>query len=563
MKKILSNVLLFLFLAIVMAFSVRGLAGNPTAKELQSSVWKDDGPMELSPERGRYALLYSLAENHSLSFSLDLAKFSTPDVAYQNGHYVSLFAPGVSFLAVPGYLVGKFFGLAQVGAFAMIALFAIVNAFLIRAIAIRLGAHPLAGTIGGVGFLFASPAFAYAVSLYQHHISTFLILAAVWLLMGKKDSQGSKSLGKVGDVREVRKAGGGFWSLAAIWVLFALSIPVDYPNAFLMLPIAAAALAKTIMVYRKPGEFTINVSLLRAMAVSAVIIPLLFFGWFNTLSYGNPTQLSGTLERVLDIKKDKPVFEHDVVVAQLKKDNKYDAANEGKKSALGFFQNRTMLNGAYEHLFSLDRGMVVFTPLMLLGILGIILAFYKKMPYVALLVAIMGFDLILYSMWEDPYGGWAFGSRYLIPTYAILSVFIALALTKYARYNLLLLMFFILFAYSTGVNTLGAVTTNRNPPKVEIQSLEKQTHQHEDYTYMRNVAKLDTNEVKSFVFEAYAGNKVSAWTYYMGLVVFIVSVMAGMIVTLKYQISNIKYQISNARPKTGVSGRRREVYVKR
>ena len=80
---------------------------------------------------------------------------------------------------------------------------------------------------------------------------------------------------------------------------------------------------------------------------------------------------------------------------------------------------------------------------------------------------------------------------------------------------------------------------------------------------MRNIGKLDANQVKSFAFEAYAGNKVSAWTYYTGLVVFIVTVMAGMIVALKYQISNIKYRISNAKPKTEVRGRRREVYVKR
>ena len=541
-----------------MAFSVRGLQGNPTTKDLQSPVWKDDGPMELSPERGRYALLYSLAENQSFSFSLDLAKFSTPDVAYQNGKYVSLFAPGVSFFAVPGYLLGKMAGFAQVGAFSAIALFGIINAFLIRAIAIRMGAHPLAGTIGGVGFLFASPAFAYAVSLYQHHVSTFLILAAVYLLIGKRKQEYPMENEKW----KMENTHVGFWSLVGVWILFALSIPVDYPNAFLMLPIAAVALAKTFMVFKKPGEVTIKISFLHAFAMAGVIIPLAFFAWFNTQSYGNPLQLSGTLERVLHIdENNKPRLEGEVIREELKKSK--DPRELKEKSALGFFQNRTMLNGFYTHLFSPDRGMVMFTPLMLLGIVGIIMAFYKKMPYVVLLVAIIGFDLILYSMWEDPYGGWAFGSRYLIPSYAILSIFIALVLTRYARYNLLLLMFFVLFVYSTGVNTLGAITTNRNPPKVEIEGLEKQTHRHEEYTYMRNIGKLDANQVKSFAFEAYAGNKVSAWTYYTGLVVFIVTVVAGMVVALKYQISNIKYPISNAKPKTEVSGRRREVYVKR
>ena len=318
MKKLFQNTLLFLFLAVVMAFSVRGLPGNPSAAELNADKWKDNGPMELSPERGRYALLYSLAENQSFSFSLDLAKFSTPDLAYQNGKYVSLFAPGVSFFAVPGYLLGKMAGFAQVGAFSAIAFFAIINAFLIRAIAIRMGAHPLAGTIGGVGFLFASPAFAYAVSLYQHHVSTFLILAAVYLLIGKRKQEYPMENEKW----KMENTHVGFWSLVGVWVLFALSIPVDYPNAFLMLPIAAVALAKTFMVFKKPGEVTIKISFLRAFAMAGVIIPLAFFAWFNTQSYGNPLQLSGTLERVLHIdENNKPRLEGEIIREELKKNN--------------------------------------------------------------------------------------------------------------------------------------------------------------------------------------------------------------------------------------------------
>ena len=248
MKKLFQNTLLFLFLAVVMAFSVRGLPGNPSAAELNADKWKDNGPMELSPERGRYALLYSLAENQSFSFSLDLAKFSTPDLAYQNGKYVSLFAPGVSFFAVPGYLLGKMAGFAQVGAFSAIAFFAIINAFLIRAIAIRMGAHPLAGTIGGVGFLFASPAFAYAVSLYQHHVSTFLILMSIYLLLQidrreKRKEFYENKVGSGSTMYDVGRKKNVFLnlkyyilhpvtSLVGVWILFALSIPVDYPNAF-------------------------------------------------------------------------------------------------------------------------------------------------------------------------------------------------------------------------------------------------------------------------------------------------------------------------------------------
>ena len=197
--KVLSNVLLILFCAVILAVTIRGNAGNPTPKELSTNVWKDNGPLELSPERGRFALLYAVVEQHSFSFTPDLAKFATPDVGFVNGKYVSLFAPTVSFIAVPGYVIGKYFGISQVGSFAIIALFALFNVFLIRAIAIKMGANPLAATIGALTFLFATPAFAYAVTLYQHHISTFIILMCIFLLLKYKS----------------------VWSLIVIWILCA------------------------------------------------------------------------------------------------------------------------------------------------------------------------------------------------------------------------------------------------------------------------------------------------------------------------------------------------------
>src|SRR5438105_4429802 len=101
------TILFIAFCAFILSFSLRGLPGNPTPAELNTKVWKDNGPFELSNERGRFALLYSVIEDHKLNFSVDLAKFAVPDLAYTNGKYVSLFAPGVSFIDIPGYLLGK------------------------------------------------------------------------------------------------------------------------------------------------------------------------------------------------------------------------------------------------------------------------------------------------------------------------------------------------------------------------------------------------------------------------------------------------------------------------
>src|SRR6185503_10980223 len=228
---------LFFFLSCILFLSVHGLSGNPTAKELQNQEWST-GPFESSNARGRYALVYSLLEDHSLHFSLNLAQFASPDLAYSNGHFVSLFAPGVSFITIPGYLIGKYFGNAQVGTFLIIGFFALCNFFLIKEIAMLLGANKSAAILGAFAFLCASPAFAYATTLFQHHISTFLMLLSAFLLIRFN----------------------GFISLFFIWFLVAVSVTVDYPNLFIMLPIVVAALSRVLMITHKGEKHYVTIS---------------------------------------------------------------------------------------------------------------------------------------------------------------------------------------------------------------------------------------------------------------------------------------------------------------
>lgn len=509
---ITGTLLLFIFCAVVLALSLRGLPGNPTQLSINNTSWKENGPLELSPERGRFALLYAVAENHTVQLSVALARFAAPDVGYYHGQYVSLFAPAVSFIALPGYMIGKYIGVSQVGSFSIIALFALLNFMLIRAIAIRLGAARVAATIGAFAFLFASPAYAYAVTLYQHHISTFLILFSLYLLIRFRNA----------------------FSLALIWILCGLSVSVDYPNFFLMLPIGIMALLRTVPVDWSGQQIRVQLPLLKVVALSALIIPMLFFFWFNKLSYGNPLQLSGTVERSVGVLPDgKPLLESAVARARLKSVKTQKPPAQQEKSAIGFFQNRNLMNGFYIHFLSPDRGVLMYTPVMLFGIVGMVVAYKKKNKYLGLCVAIIGLDVLLYSLWDDPYGGWAFGSRYLIPTYALSSIFIGFALTAFRKYNLFLLAFFGIFVYSIGVNTLGALTSNSNPPKVEADALSLATHTDVPYTYIANMHMLDAGYSKSFVFDAFARQYMSAWSYYAFLTVFITLVAAFLIVLFK------------------------------
>jgi hypothetical protein len=483
------SALLIIFCAIILFLTIRGLPGNPSAQMINQDKWRDNGPLELSPERGRYALIYSVVEDKSLKFSIDLARFVAPDVGYINNHYTSIFAPTVSFIAIPGYILGSQFGLAQIGAFAVIAVFSLLNFILIRAISIRVGANRIAADIAGIIFLFATPAFAYAVTLYQHHISTFLLLICIYILLKSRS----------------------FISLFIVWMLIALSVTVDNPNLFTMMPIGVFTLIRTFSIERLNQSIKIALPLKRTLALLGAALPLIFFLWFNHAAYGNPFQLPGTIQRTTEIDANgKPVLHREKKLSVATKPTGSDATND---AALGFFRNRNITNGIYTFFLSPDRGMIIYTPVILLGFAGFMAAAKKNNQYALLLFSIISINIIIYSMWGDPYGGWAFGSRYLIPGYAMLAIFISLLLTYFNKKILFLAVFSILLIYSITVNTLGAITSNKNPPQTEAVALENLYKIRQPYTYERNINMLHENASKSFIFSTIAKNYTSAWGY--------------------------------------------------
>lgn len=492
MKAFILNFFFVAICALFLLFALRGLPGNPTAGELNLVKWKEDGPFELSPERGRFALTYSVIEDQSLHFSIPIARFATPDLGYKDGHFVSLFAPGVSFLVLPGYLVGKYFDLAQVGTFMVISIFAVLNGLLIKSIAAKIGAGTLPSVIAGLIFLFATPAFNYGVILYQHHVSTFLVLSCLYLLISFSSA----------------------WVLLPISFLIACAIPIDYPNLFLLFPITLASLGRVIEKTITKSAIEIAIRPLRSLWYIGAILPLVLFLWFNQASYNNPLQLSGTVRSVQQIDVNgKPST--DIKTSAEDLERLFNTERDDK--TLSFFNTRSALNGLYTLLISPDRGVVVFTPIILVGVIGLIML-GRRNPKVALLVAaIAAINLTLYSLWGDPWGGWAFGSRYLIPGYAMLAIGIAHLLdTKAVRSRIILVaVIAAVSVYSIFVNTSGALTSSANPPKVEVLALEKLSGREEKYTYARNLDYLKSNQSKSFLFQTVFNQHLTAWSYYL------------------------------------------------
>lgn len=496
-QKIIIVSMLFLVL-VVFALALRGLPGNPSAEDLKTARWKFDGPLELSPERGRFALVYSIMEDRSLYFSPEIARMTVPDLAVSKfGNFVSLFAPGVSFLVLPGYFIGKFWGAAQIGTYAMIALFAFLNFILIFGISIKFGASKWASFIGALTFSFATPAFAYSVNLYQHHISVFLLLFSLYMIIRYNN----------------------YFSLSLVWFACVSSVVIDNPNFFLMFPIGIFSffrLWKKINAASKNKELT-GAILKSLITLAAILPPLIFFIWYNKAAYGDPLQLPGTLPSVTSIDENNKPLNESFDEQGVKQENQ----STKEKTAIGFFQTRNLYNGFYEHFVSRDRGIIYFTPVILLGIFGLILLYRYDPNITSLLVAVLGVNILLYSMWGDPYGGWAFGSRYLIPAYAILSIGIASVLSRYCKKWIFLIVFIALFAYSAWVNTLGAVTTSTIPTKGEVLLLEEKTGHEEKYNFMRSWEFLNKKYSdigsKSFAYQVFFQKHLEAKEYFFGV----------------------------------------------
>src|SRR5260221_429414 len=462
--------LLFLFVAGILSLTIKGVKGNPSPTYIFNNLRSVTKPFELSPERGRYALVLSIAENKSLYFPLDIARMALPDLGYRNGQYVSLFAPGVSTLAVPFYLVGKYFGIGQVGAFSISSLFAILNVLLITAIVAKLTKNRWAGIAASLTFLFASSAWAYAGTLYQHHISTFLLLAAIALL-----------------VRPVK-----WFTALLVGLLFSVAIAIDYPNAIFFIPYMLYLVFQHIEVEQKAEKVMLHIKFVILTVIIGIAIGILPQLYFNKIAYGNPFTLAGGVQSVTDAKDVSTSGPHFV-----------STTNPNAKIG-GFFKESNLPNSAYEILTSPDRGVLFFFPVIIMSFFGFLPLFKKHKSLAIALGGGIASIVILYSFWGDPGGGWAFGERYMIPAISQLAIVLGVAIATYGKKVWFALLYFLLLVYSLSIALVGALATNRIPPKAEaVQS-------HLPYfNYFLDIHLLQKGITSSFVYNTFLQSHIS------------------------------------------------------
>ena len=498
-----------LFLALCGLFfygsTLRGIAGNIRAEEVHGNLDEPTKPFELSPERGRYAHISSMAEDDSYALSKPWADAVYPDVGYYEEKFYSFFAPGISYLALPFYKIGANFGLGQIFTFALISLASIGAMIFIFKIAREVFSLPLwASLFAPIVFAFGSTAWSYAITLYQHHLTTFFIVAsfyAVW---------------------KYREHSPFSWAWASFtWINYALAIFIDYPNVILMLPVMLYFCWSSFeRVENKEGW---KISLRWASIVTFVFFIMISgaHAYHNAYYFGSWKNLSGGIIGYKIIKEEEVSRGSILTPDQIKE-------LQTVKDNTSFFTENYIPHGFYTLLFSTDRGLFFYAPIFLIAFFGIFASLNRIDATKFFLILAVGTNIFLYSSWGDPLGRWAYGPRYLIPSMAILSIFAADYLAR-AKFSLVARIFaLVLFIYSSAVALLGALTTNAVPPKIEGDFLGM------EHNFLYNMHFFSDGKSGSFMYNTYFSHEISLQGYFIVIYSVLFLIMCAILFILPY-----------------------------
>jgi hypothetical protein len=474
----------------LLSFNVKGDVDNPLHYQTELDT-KLSGPYESSGSTSRYALTKSIVDNGSLLFDTELAKFASPDVVGINGKYTTLFTPGVSLAATPFYYVGKLLGLPQLLTYLSTTLFAALNIFLIYLVSRKFNISRALAIISGLIFGFSTSALAYSNTLTQHHFSVTLILLAILNASMKRSFLNNLTFGLIAGA----------------------SALVDIPNLFMMLPIGLYIFAKNFSLNSDGEKLKLTVKT-SVIALLLGVIPMFgLFGWYNYQTTGSYTKLAQSIGRT-------DIFATD----EIKEINKQAySRQEDIAPPILPFETRMQLNGFYILLISDERGIIYYNPILIFGILGLILAVKNRINenIGILIISVALVNILLYSMFGDPWGGWSFGPRYLIPSIALFSTGIGFFLSRTLRNPFIIILFVGALIYSTVVNSLGSATTNLVPPKVEALNLAVTV----PHTYLYNIQLAEQGKSGVLIYNLFLKNIINVKEYiyaYSALIIFLI-----------------------------------------
>ncbi|MBU0569706.1 hypothetical protein KKB40_02910, partial [Patescibacteria group bacterium] len=485
--------ILFIITTLFLLALVKGNKENSVSHQTsETRNTKVGSPFESSGSTSRYALTEAIVEDGTFFLNENRARFSAPDMVEYKGKFFSIFTPGISFVGIPFYIFGKYFELAQLFTFLSTVLFALLNVFLVGKLARKFGVGLYSSFLAGFLFLFATNALSYALTFTQHHASTAIILLALLNAFGKRTLLKNLWLG----------------------ILVSAGLLFDIPNILMMAPIGIYISIKHFHIFEHKEKIKIAFKLTITGLVVGLIPLVGLFGWYNKQLSGSYTKTGQTIGRSY-------YFEPLEIKQMYEKMRSEESFNPGLP-----FVTRRQLEGLHILLTSNERGWIYYSPIVIIGILGLFLAYKKRQKRELVIVAIATVltSIVIYSLFGG-LGGWAFGPRYLIPATAVLSAFIGVAVDKYKKKPLFILPFFILAVYSIGVNVLGSMTTTQVPPRIEAINLADPI----PYTYEYNWQLMTEKELNSsLVYNLFLSNKLESKEYMFIFFLIVLSATTGL-----------------------------------
>lgn len=485
--------LVILVLGLVLyGLTLRGNFGNPLVDKSLKNLAQATGPFESSHERAPYALTVSLVKNHVFSLSKELANYASPDSVSANNKFFIIFPPGISLLTVPFFLLGEPYHLSQLISYAGMGLFGILNLIVIFLISKNIFkfSSSLSFFVSLI-FGFATTSWSYAASLYQHHATTFLMLSSFYAAWKYKHA---------GRLR--------FAWASWVWAALGFSVWLDYPSVFLIAPNVIYLLLNSINIQKISQKICVQFSMIFIFTFFVFLGIVGYHGYYNYKNFGSWKTIAQLLPRY-DLNK-------------IKNSKTIIPESEKNKNISGVVQEDRLFQGLYILSLTSNKGLFFFSPIFLLALLGIIRSIKKGVMENIILLAIVIVNLFFYGSWADPWGGWAFGPRYLIPSMAPLAIFVGYWLhnTKYKIIGKITALF--LFVISSAISLLGALTTTLIPPKVEADYL------HMKYNFLLNWDYLMAGKSGSFAFNEFFSRYVNLTQYYfviLGIVVLAAAVV--------------------------------------
>lgn len=481
--KNLNVLLVFIFIAIsifLLLVPIKGAKGDPFIyfQKENEKGGVVGGPFESSGSTSRYALIQAIVDRKTLFFDEEFARFAAPDFVEYRGKFFSIFTPGVSFIGIPFYILGKNLNLPQLVTFFSTSIFALINALLIILLSRKLGANLSSGVLCAFLFLFATNSFVYSGTLTQHHFSVTFILLGLLNIFWQRNILSNVALGAI--------IGAG--------------LLIDIPNVILMFPLVLYIVFKHIVPKTSLMKLSLSIKL-NILGLLMGLIPIVsLFAWYNHQLTGSYTKIGQTIGRSDFFEPEEEKLKN--------KEGREKLTRFEKKLA---FDTRNQMSDLFILTVSNQRGLIYYSPIVLLGVIGLFKVYFDKSKrrYALIASAVILVNVVTYSMFSA-LGGWAFGPRYLIPASAILCVFLAIAVQNFRKNLLFILSFILLTMYSLGVNVLGAVTTTQIPPRIEAINLPKPIPY--TYEYNRQLA-FDKNFSGSLLYNVYLSEKISVKTY--------------------------------------------------